>query len=337
MFKPVSLSAALALMVSLLAPASAVADNAEPVLHYGGQSYQGDQLPASIRVELHKLAEEHHQQLQQVMDNYAVNRYVQELAEQQGKPFAQLQQQLLSVTPPTNQQIEAFYNANKARIPGTLAQVRGEIANYLNNQKMLTKQRQLLAKIGQEQGYRVELPALPQLRLAINTEGYPRKGNPEAPVTLVEFADYQCPHCKDAGPVVKKLLEKYGDKVQLVFRDFPINQSGISRQVAEAAVCAEQQGTYWPFHQLAFERQSYLKSITPLMLAEELGLDTAALKQCLETGKAQAKVAASKAEGRELGVTSTPSFFVNGRPLPHSHGDLGVELSALIDQELESK
>jgi len=308
-----------------------------PVLHYGDQSYQQHTLPPAVRSSLHELEQQHNQQRLEVLNNYAVNRYVREQAEQQNKSFQQLQQELLSVPAPTNLQIETFYNANRARISGTLQQVQGRISEHLQQQAMLERQQALLNQIATEKGYRVELPALPILRLPIDLTGYPSKGNPNAKITLVEFADYQCPHCKEAGPVVKKLLEQYGEQVRLVFRDFPINQSGISRTIAETAVCADQQGMYWPFHELAFSRQAYLKSVPSEMLATELGLDIDALNRCLKTGKAQARVAASAEEARELGVTSTPTFFVNGRPLPHSHGDLGADISALIDQELKAK
>ncbi|MEH6471647.1 MAG: DsbA family protein [Halopseudomonas sp.] len=306
-----------------------------PVLHYDNKTYQQQTLPTGVQASLHKLEQELNQQRIEVLNNYIVNRYVREESERQNKTFQQLQQQLLKVAPPSEAQIEAFYNANKARIPGSLQQVKGEISNYLNQQAMVDKQRALLSQITTEKGYSIELPALPTLRLPIELDGYPSKGNPNAAVTLVEFADYQCPHCKDAGPKVKELMEQYGEKVRLVFRDYPINQSGVSRKVAEAAVCADQQNMYWPFHELVFARQSYLKSITPEMLADELGLDIEAFNACLQTGKAQTKVAASVAEARELGVTSTPSFFVNGRPLPHSHEDLVTGIRALIDEELK--
>lgn len=326
---------AAALSATLLFGSAVAADS--PVLHYQGNSYQQQSLPSAIQSDLYELEQQHNQKRQEAFDNYIVNRYVREEADRQGKTFQQVQQQLLGAPIPNQQQIEAFYNANKARIPGSLQQVSGEISKYLKNQAMIQKQQQLLAVIAEQQGYKVELPALPLLRLPIKLDGYPTKGNPQAKITLVEFADYQCPHCKDAGPQVKKVLKKYDGQVRLVFRDFPINRSGISKKVAEAAVCADQQEMYWPFHELAFARQSYLKSVTPEMLAEELGLEMEAFNACISSGKGQQQVATSLAEARDLGLTSTPSFFVNGRPLPHLHGDLAEQISALIDEELNTK
>ncbi|RDE19077.1 hypothetical protein DV711_15915 [Motiliproteus coralliicola] len=325
------------LVAGMLLGVTALAQAAGPGFHYDGQQYRGDNLPAAIKAELYQLEQKFNDQRREVIDGYIVNRYVRERAQAEGKSFAQLQQELLSAPLPTDADVEAFYNANKARIPGPLEQVREQIKNYLKQALLVEKQRQLLEMIVEDKGYQVELAALPQLRLPIALEGYPSKGNPDAPITLVEFADYQCPHCKNAGPVTKQLLKEYGDKVRLVYRDFPINRSGISRKVAEAAVCADRQGQYWPFHELAFERQNYLKNISIEMLAEEAELDMDAFNSCLKSGEPQQIVAGSQAEARELGITSTPTFFVNGRPLPHSHGDLLAELKSLIDDELKSK
>ncbi len=330
---PRTLKLSLALATALVMPNSHAAEG--PVLHYDKKTYQQQTLPAAVQTSLHGLRQQYDQQRLDVLNNYAVNRYVREQSIQQQKTFQQLQQELLSPPAPTRLQIEAFYNANKARISGTLEQVQEKIAEHLGQQAALEKQRQLLERISSEKDYRVDLPELPILRLPIDLAGYPSKGNPDAKITLVEFADYQCPHCKNAGPVVKKLMEQYGEQVRLVYRDFPVNQSGISRKVAEAAVCADQQAMYWPFHELAFSRQSYLKSISTEMLATELDMDIAAFNTCLKSGDAQARVATSEAEARELGVASTPTFFVNGRPLSHSHGDLSSDLSSMIEQELK--
>ncbi|WP_421868431.1 DsbA family protein [Motiliproteus sp.] len=325
------------LVAGLLFGATALAQAAGPSFQYDGQQYSGDSLPPAVKAELFELEQQFNSQRRDVINGYIVNRYVRERAQAEGKSFAQLQQQLLSAPLPTDADVEAFYHDNKARIPGSLEQVREQIKNYLKQALMVEKQRQLLDMIAKDKGYQLELAALPKLRLPIELDGYPSKGNPNAPITLVEFADYQCPHCKNAGPITKQLLKEYGDKVRLVYRDFPINRSGISRKVAEAAVCADRQGQYWPFHELAFERQSYLSNISVEMLAEEAELDMDAFNSCLKTGEPQQIVAASQAEARELGINSTPTFFVNGRPLPHNHGDLLAKLKSLIDEELKSK
>ena len=265
-----------------------------------------------------------------------MNRYVQEEAKRQNKDVKAVQQELMTVADPTEEQLKGFFEANKARINGTFEQAKPELVNYLKRQQMAEKAQQLLKQIALEKGYRVELPEPEQLRFDVATEDYPSKGNAGATITLVEFADYQCPHCKNAVEVVDTLLKQYGDKLRVVYRDFPINQSGVSRKVAEAAVCADQQGQFWTFHNLAFERQNYLKSVPVDALAEEADLDMGKFGDCYKDAATKAKVTASLNEARELGLSSTPSFFVNGRPLGHSHGDLQQDLKELIDEELQA-
>lgn len=310
---------------------------AGPVLTYDGVRYEGDNLPAAVGRALYDLEQQVNNQRKQVMDNYAANRYLEEESARLKKDPRQLQQELLGVPAPDETQIKAFFDANRQRIPGTLEQMRGEIVKYLENQAMIARQRELMARIASEKGYQVELPMPAPLRMDVVTQGYPSKGAEDAPVTLVEFADYQCPHCRDAQAVLERLEKQYKGRLRVVYRDFPINASGISRKVAEAAVCADEQGQFWAFNQLAFERQRYLSTVTPQMLADELELDADKFSACLEQDGPKAKVAASASEARELGLTSTPSFFVNGLALPHTHDDLELALRQLIDAELQAQ
>ena len=104
----------------------------------------------------------------------------------------------------------------------------------------------------------------------INIDGFPMTGNKKSEVTVVEFADYQCPHCKHAYEIMKKLKKDHKDKFKLVFIDFPINRSGISRKVAEGAYCAMQQGKFWEYHGAAFDAQSSLNNDSAKSLAEGL-------------------------------------------------------------------
>ena len=152
-------------------------------------------------------------------------------------------------------------------------------------------------------------------KVNINSAGYPTKGKKGAKVTIVEFADYQCPHCKNASAEMKNIMKKYGDRVQLVYMDFPVNRSGISTRVAEGGVCADKQGKFWSYHDSAFASQSSLNNSSPTKIAEQLGLNMKDFSQCLASAKTKSKVAAAKAEAQRLGVSSTPTFFVNGERL----------------------
>lgn len=160
------------------------------------------------------------------------------------------------------------------------------------------------------------------------------KGPENAPVTVVEFSDFQCPACRVAHPALAAIADKYPDRVRVVFRHFPLPQHEHAETAARAAVFAEQHGKFWEFADLAFERQDRLDRLELGAIATELGLDAEAMWSAVEAADFTAeRVASDKAAGLGLPIQGTPSVFVNGRPflLP-----VTLEyLSWTIDDELE--
>ncbi|MBI2314749.1 DsbA family protein [Candidatus Daviesbacteria bacterium] len=147
-------------------------------------------------------------------------------------------------------------------------------------------------------------------------------GSDSAKVKLVEFSDLECPACAAAEPFVKKVKSDYPNKVQLIYRHFPLPQHTHSRQVAIFAEAAAKQGKFWEMHDKLFETQSQW-TILPekeaaaffLNLAKELSLDQDKLNQDLEDPVVKSRVDEDEAESRRLGVNATPTFFLNGRKL----------------------
>jgi len=170
------------------------------------------------------------------------------------------------------------------------------------------------------------------------------KGNPDAQVIVVEFADFECPHCRLAGYFMKDIAHRYGDRVGLFFKNYPLGKAcneGITRDIhpdaCEAAVatqCAGRQGRFWPFHDLAFDNQKALGTKAVVRIAGEVGLEVESFRTCLEDEGVWDEVRTQVAQGRGIGVRGTPSFFVNGRALPHAH-PLFVE--AAIRHELSTQ
>lgn len=139
------------------------------------------------------------------------------------------------------------------------------------------------------------------------------KGDPNAPVTIVEFSDFQCPFCSRwYEQTLPSLLENYIDegKVKLVYRDFPLSFHPEAGPAAEAAECAGEQGKFWAFHDLIFENQGLLSNAQYKTWAADLGLNTGQFDDCLDTGKYSAEVQADFAAGSAAGVSGTPTFFL---------------------------
>lgn len=140
------------------------------------------------------------------------------------------------------------------------------------------------------------------------------EGPDNAPVTLVEYGDYQCPYCGEAYPIVKAVQKAFGKKLRLVFRNFPLAEMHPHAQsAAEVAEFAAANGKFWQMHDALYENQEQLGGPLYLELAQSLGLPAAALRKALEDGTYREKVRADFMGGVKSGVNGTPSFFINGR------------------------
>jgi len=139
------------------------------------------------------------------------------------------------------------------------------------------------------------------------------RGTENAPITIVEFTDFECPFCKAAVQTINRLMQEYPVKVRLVFRDFPVGRlHPTAFKVHEAARCAGEQGKFWDYHDLAFARPPEHTLVGLRQYAEELHLEKTAFAACLQTGKYHEDVMSDIREGNALGVSGTPTFFING-------------------------
>lgn len=157
-----------------------------------------------------------------------------------------------------------------------------------------------------------------ELIAGISIEGEPILGNPEAPVTLVEFSDFQCPFCaryaNDTFPQIKREYVDTG-KVRVVFKHFPLPFHNFAQKAAEAAECAKEQGKFWEYKEKLFQNQSALGEDYLKKYAQDLGLGAQRFNDCLDSGKFEKKVKEDLKEGEDAGVTGTPTFFINGEKL----------------------
>ena len=241
------------------------------------------------------------------------------------------------LAPVTDEEIALFYGANQARLQKDLSAWRGEIRTFLLQQRA-AERRQAFATELRAQGEVEVLLAEPKVfRSEVSVDGAFAKGNAAAPVTIVEFSDFHCPFCRRVQPVVAQLLTKYGDKVRLVYKDFPLDSlHSQARAAAEAARCAGEQGKFWEFHDKIYAGGSDSSLATMKRYAQEaLVADMPKFEACVSTRKYQAIVQRDVAEGIKLGVTGTPGFFINGRMI--SGAQPFEVFSSIVDLELEHR
>ena len=148
--------------------------------------------------------------------------------------------------------------------------------------------------------------------LVVRDDGYNVKGNENSPVEIVEFSDFECPACRDTYPVLKQVMDEYGDRVKFVYQHFPLTQHPDARPAAFAAEAAGLQGKFWEMHDALFDNQDDLSDKRIQELAQEIGLDVDQFNSDLGNGEVQAKVLRDLAEGNRIGVSGTPSIYING-------------------------
>ncbi|MFL5619063.1 MAG: thioredoxin domain-containing protein [Gemmatimonadaceae bacterium] len=236
---------------------------------------------------------------------------------------------------PSDADISAWYQANQSRTGGrTLQELRPQIAELLKTERRIAATKKLEERLKGEQ--KVAIVYQP-FRLQFNNEKAPSLGKSEAPITLVEFSDFQCPFCQSAAPTLKQVEQKFGDKVRIVYRQFPLtNIHPFAFKAAEASLCANEQGKFWQLHDVMFADQKKLSVSDLKQTARSLGMDGKKFDGCLDSGRYVEQVQNDQKEGSRVGVTGTPAMFINGVSVEGGAVPYSV-LEAAIQKELESR
>jgi protein-disulfide isomerase len=175
-------------------------------------------------------------------------------------------------------------------------------------------------------------PAAPTINVSADDDDV--LGDEDAPVTIIEFSDYECPFCaRFYSQTLPAIKEKYIDtgKAKLIFRDFPLGFHADAQKAAEAAECAGEQGKYWEMHDKIFENQQAIDVASLKQYAGDIGLNATAFDQCLDSGAMADEVKKDLADGQAYGISGTPSFFINGVAL------VGAQPFSAFEQVIESQ
>ncbi len=231
----------------------------------------------------------------------------------------------------TDEEIETYYQANKAKYPGD--NYRQVIQSQLQNQRRFAQQQAFIRSLRSQANIVINLKPPPVYRVNVSAEGAPIRGSANAQVTIVEFSDFHCPYCKQVQPTLKRILSDYGDRVRLAYRDFPIDHLHPSaRKAAEAARCANDQGKFWEFHDKLYGSATDASPETLTGLAKETNLDVVAFQQCIATSRHRPDIDRDIEEASSLGITGTPGFFINGRLI--SGAQAYESFARIINEEL---
>jgi protein-disulfide isomerase len=224
----------------------------------------------------------------------------------------------------TEADAKKFYDKNKSPQAAPFDQIKPQLMDMMNRQALLERLRK---------NSPVKIMLEPK-RVAVDSSGHPSLGTKNAPITIVEFTDFQCPFCRASENTVKQIRSKYGDKVRLVHMDFPLSFHSHALDAAKAARCANDQNKFWQFHDSLFENQGKLSPADLKQTAKTLGLNSAEFDACFDKAKHESEIKSDMAAGEKLGVDGTPAFFIDGRPIVGAQPL--PQFEQIIDDELAS-
>lgn len=235
----------------------------------------------------------------------------------------------VQVAEPTEDQLRFYYEGLGSDEPYDA--VRSKILDTVHQLRFNKARAAYVSELRSQFGVVIELD---QPSAQVDVADAFTRGPQSAPVRLVEFADYECPYCQKVHLELKKLQEQMPNEVALVYKDFPLPMHSLAEKAAEAGHCAGEQGKFWEFHDTLFETKK-LQIADLKELARTLKLDGARFDHCLDSGEQAEIVRKDVKEGQHLGLTGTPSFFVNGHFL--SGAISYAKLKETVEQELAAR
>lgn len=224
------------------------------------------------------------------------------------------QQQLAAVTgDPTEEQIKQVMDQYRARLDKDDEKARQQVVDYLGQQSRQQAEVAMKDKLFSEAGVHISLDP-PRMDVPVKAFN-PTTGPADAPITLIEYTDFQCPYCSRVQPTLQQVRDTYGDRVRFVFKNLPLPMHSQARLAAEAGLCAADQGQFWPLHDWMFDNHSDLGRDAIIAAAGEIGINTDELAVCIDNKTRAVEVQQDMDEARGLGISGTPGFLINGRIL----------------------
>lgn len=333
----------LAFFLGLTLGSSLQADPQDRLFKYRTKVYGTKDVPDRFRQQLYEVELEHYNRAKAVYRDMVFDLHVKDLAEKQKKTVEEVATELLKVDPVTEKDAKKWYQANKHRI-GTadFSAYKAEIMRYLSMESTKSAKDRVVDEVIKTTAARflVDKPDAPKFEIA--TEGFPAKGSKNPQVTVVEFADYSCPHCASAWAALQEVMKdkKLAEQVKVVYMDFPLRANGLSTTIAHGAACAHKQSEtkFWEYHDLAFGGQDKLNQNSPQEFAKKIGLNVKDFGSCMADPKVKEKIMASRMKGEDLGVNSTPAIYLNGvRQSAHDAPSLKEALNSAIKKNRATK
>ena len=281
----------------------------------GGQTIYDDDLVPFVQGQVFQLRLQEYEVKSKALENLVNQKLLEAEAKKKGIPTEKLLEQEVDakVPEPTEAELQALYIVQKEQLRKSFDEIRAQLQQLLKQAKLQQARQDYYKRLREQAGVSIFLQK-PKVEVAYDPARL--RGNPKAPVVIVEFSDFQCPYCRSVQPTLKNLLAKYEGRVSLSYRDLPLRDIHPQAQMAaEASRCAGEQGKFWEYHDLLFENPNKLNREGLVEQVRSLKLDEKQFDSCLSSGKYKAQVEQDRQLGLRAGLTGTPGFFINGNML----------------------
>jgi len=298
-----------------LAQSAGQAKQKEPLAIVGGQTIYDDDLVPFVQGQVFQLRLQEYEVKSKALENLVNQKLLEAEAKKRGIPTEKLLEQEVDakVPEPTEAELQALYIVQKEQLRKSFDDIKAQLQQLLKQAKLQQARQDYYKRLREQAGVSIFLQK-PKVEVAYDPARL--RGNPKAPVVIVEFSDFQCPYCRSVQPTLKNLLAKYEGRVSLSYRDLPLRDIHPQAQMAaEASRCAGEQGKFWEYHDLLFENQNKLNREGLVEQARSLKLDEKQFDSCLSSDKYKAQIEHDRQLGLRAGLTGTPGFFINGNML----------------------
>jgi len=298
-----------------LAQTAGQAKQKEPLAVVGGQTIYDDDLVPFVQGQVFQLRLQEYEVKSKALENLVNQKLLEAEAKKKGIPTEKLLEQEVDakVAEPTEAELQALYIVQKEQLRKSFDEIKAQLQQLLKQAKLQQARQDYYKRLREQAGVSIFLQK-PKVEVAYDPARL--RGNPKAPVVIVEFSDFQCPYCRSVQPTLKNLLAKYEGRVSLSYRDLPLRDIHPQAQMAaEASRCAGEQGKFWEYHDLLFENPNKLNREGLVEQVRSLKLDEKQFDSCLSSGKYKAQVEQDRQLGLRAGLTGTPGFFINGNML----------------------
>ncbi len=321
-------------------PAFATGKQARPnvVAEVAGEPITEDELDTPIALHIYDLEEQIYRSKRQRLDRMIAEKVLEKEAHSRNVSVKQLAGEigLSEEITVTDEEVNSYLLEHRDLVKnrsGPSPDLKDRIRDFLRDRKYYERLMEYSESLGKRYGVAVYLKQPRPPRFNVDVRGDPTIGPSDAPVRIIEFSDYQCPACRKSHEVVRRLQDEYRGRIQWIFKDYPLQMHKYAEKAAEAAGCAADQGKFREYQDALFAADGDLTPDRLRDIAAGLGMNVDQFEACLNQGKHKNEVEQDLAEGRRIGVDSTPSLLINGKLIT---GSAGLNrLKKMIDRELK--